>query len=107
MIITGGFNVYSAEVESGIMTLPGVRECAVIGIPDDRWGEAIKAIVVLQAGEMLSEEEVIEHCKTKLGRMKSPKSIEFWTEIPKTPAGKLDRKAIRKSFWEGAERQVH
>jgi len=107
MIITGGFNVYSAEVESGIMALPQVRECAVIGVPDERWGEAVKAIVVTQSGVTLSQLEVIEHCKNKLGSVKSPKSVEFWTEIPKTPAGKLDRKAIRKSFWKDAERQVH
>jgi fatty-acyl-CoA synthase len=107
MIITGGFNVFSAEVELGIMTLPGVRECAVISVPDDHWGEAVKAIVVPQVGATLSQQEVIEHCKAKLGSVKSPKSVEFWTEIPKTPAGKLDRKAIRKSFWENAERQVH
>jgi acyl-CoA synthetase (AMP-forming)/AMP-acid ligase II len=107
MIVTGGFNVYSAEVESGIMALPQVRECAVIGVPDERWGEAVKAIVVTQSGVTLSQLEVIEHCKNKLGSVKSPKSVEFWTEIPKTPAGKLDRKAIRKSFWKDAERQVH
>jgi len=107
MIITGGFNVYSAEVESGIMALREVKECAVIGVPDDRWGESVKAIVVRQAGATLSQQQVIEHCKAKLGSVKAPKSVEFWIEIPKTPAGKLDRKVIRKAFWEGAERQVH
>jgi acyl-CoA synthetase (AMP-forming)/AMP-acid ligase II len=107
MIITGGFNVFSAEVESGILALPQVQECAVIGVPDDHWGEAVKAIVVLRAGETLTEEAVINHCKEKLGGVKSPKSVEFRTEIAKTPAGKLDRKTLRKPFWAGAVREVH
>lgn len=107
MIITGGFNVYCAEVEAAIMALPQVHECAVIGVPDDTWGEAVKAIIVSGAGETLREEAVIAHCKAKLGGVKSPKSIEFWLEIPKTPAGKIDRKAIRQPYWAQAERQVH
>ena len=64
----------------------------MIGVPDDKWGEAVKAIVVVKDGESLTESEVIAHCKAKLGGVKSPKSVEFVTEIPKTPAGKLDRK---------------
>jgi acyl-CoA synthetase (AMP-forming)/AMP-acid ligase II len=107
MIITGGFNVYCAEVEAGIMALPQVHECAVIGIPHGTWGEAVKAIVVLRNGETLSEEAVLAHCKSKLGGVKAPKSVEFWKEIPKTAAGKIDRKTMRKPYWEGAERQVH
>ena len=107
MIITGGFNVYCAEVEAGVMELSQVRECAVIGVPDEKWGEAVKAIVVLREGASLTEEAVITHCKARLGSVKSPKSVEFWSEIPKTPAAKTDKKAIRKSFWVGADRSVH
>jgi fatty-acyl-CoA synthase len=107
MIISGGFNVYCTEVEAGIMALPQVRECAVIGVPDEKWGEAVKAIVVCGPGELLTESDVIVHCKEKLGSVKSPKSVEFWPEIPKTPAGKLDRKAMRKPYWTGAQREVH
>jgi len=107
MIITGGFNVYCAEVEAGIMALPQVQECAVVGVPHDHWGEAVKAIIVLKDGESLTEEAVIAHCKTKLGGMKSPKSVEFWPEIPKTAAGKTDRRTIRAPYWAGTERQVH
>jgi fatty-acyl-CoA synthase len=107
MIVSGGFNVYCAEVESGIMALPQVQECAVIGVPDDKWGEAVKAIIVCRTGESLNETEVITHCKAKLGSVKSPKSVEFWAEIPKTPAGKLDRKTMRKPYWVGVERDVH
>ena len=67
MIITGGFNVYCAEVEAGIMALPQVHECAIIGVPDDTWGEAVKAIIVSKDKECLSEEETVAHCKAKLG----------------------------------------
>lgn len=107
MIITGGFNVYCAEVEAAIMALSQVHECAVIGVPHGTWGEAVKAVVVLREGERLSEDAVLSHCKQKLGGVKAPKSVEFWPEIPKTAAGKTDRKAIRKPYWEGVERQVH
>jgi fatty-acyl-CoA synthase len=107
MIISGGFNVYCAEVEASIMALPQVQECAVIGVPDDKWGEAVKALVVLKHGESLTENDVIAHCKVKLGGMKSPKSVEFLPEIPKTPAGKFDRKAMRKQFWATVDREVH
>ncbi len=107
MIITGGFNVYSAEVEAGIMALPQVQECAVIGVPDDTWGEAVKAIIVLREGESLTEDAVLAHCKLKLGGVKSPKSVEIWAEIPKTAAGKTDRKTLRTPYWARAERGVH
>jgi fatty-acyl-CoA synthase len=107
MIISGGFNVYCAEVEACIMELSQVRDCAVIGVPDEKWGEAVKAIVVLRDSELLQEEAIIAHCKTRLGGVKSPKSVEFWSELPKTPAAKTDKKAIRKPFWAGAERAVH
>jgi acyl-CoA synthetase (AMP-forming)/AMP-acid ligase II len=107
MIISGGFNVYCAEVEAAIMALPEVCECAVIGIPHDTWGEAVKAFVVLRPDAHLSDSELISHCKQKLGGVKAPKFVEFSKEIPKTPAGKIDRKKIRRPYWEQAERQVH
>lgn len=107
MIISGGFNVFSGEVEAAIMAIPQVFECAVIGVPHETWGEAVKALVVVREGESLSEEEVIAHCKKKLGGVKAPKSVEFREEIPKTPAGKIDRKNLRAPYWKGAERAVH
>jgi acyl-CoA synthetase (AMP-forming)/AMP-acid ligase II len=107
MIITGGFNVYCAEVEAGIMALPEVQECAVVGIPHDKWGEAVKAVVVLREGASLSDDEVIRHCKVRLGGVKAPKSVEFRTEIPKTAAGKTDKKELRRPFWSGKDRAVH
>jgi len=107
MIITGGFNVFSAEVEASIMSLPEVFECAVIGVPDEKWGEAVKAIVALRGGHSLREETVLAHCKAKLGGVKSPKTVEFVAEIPKTPAGKIDRKLLRAPYWAGMGRAVH
>jgi fatty-acyl-CoA synthase len=107
MIISGGFNVYSGEVESAIMAMPQVYECAVIGVPHETWGEAVKALVLVRDGAKLTEEDVIAHCKRKLGGVKAPKSVEFRAEIPKTAAGKVDRKTLRAPFWRGAERAVH
>lgn len=107
MIISGGFNVFSAEVEAGIMALPEVHECAVIGVPDDTWGEAVKAIVVIKEGSTLDERVLIEYCKMKLGGVKAPKSVEFRAEIPKTPAGKIDRKSLRAPYWSERDRAVH
>ena len=107
MIISGGFNVYSAEVEAAIMALPQVHECAVIGVPHAKWGEAVKALVVLRAGQSLTSRNVLEHCKAKLGGVKSPKTVEFVPEIAKTPAGKIDRKQLRKPYWSATDRAVH
>lgn len=107
MIISGGFNVYCAEVEAAVMELSQVRECAVIGVPDEKWGEAVKAIVVVRDGEAVTEEHVIAHCKARLGGVKAPKSVEFRVEIPKTAAAKTDKKALRKPYWSDAERSVN
>jgi len=107
MIITGGFNVYSVEVEAAVLAMTEIRECAVIGVPDDKWGEAVKAIIVLKDGESLDEVTVIAHCKDKLGSVKAPKSVEFRSDIPKTPTGKTDKKAIRSPYWADLERGVN
>jgi fatty-acyl-CoA synthase len=107
MIITGGFNVFCAEVESAVMELSAVRECAVIGVPDEKWGEAVKALVVLRDEERLSEADIVAHCKARLGGIKAPKSVKFRSEIPKTYAGKVDKRALRSPYWEGKERAVH
>ena len=107
MIITGGFNVYCAEVEACVMELAQVKDCAVIGVPDEKWGEAVKAIAILREDASLSQESIIAHCKARLGSVKSPKSVEFWDDIPKTPAAKTDKKTIRKAFWTGVDRAVH
>jgi acyl-CoA synthetase (AMP-forming)/AMP-acid ligase II len=107
MIVTGGFNVFSAEVEAAVMALPGVRECAVIGVPDDKWGEAVKAVVALSPGASLAADAVIAHAKAKLGGVKAPKSVDFVDAIPRTPAGKPDKKQLRDRYWQGQERAVH
>ncbi len=107
MIVTGGFNVFSAEVEAAIMELPKVMECAVIGVPHDKWGEAIKAIVVRASNETIGEDDIIAYCKARLGGVKAPKSVEFWDEIPKTASNKLDKKLIRARYWADTDRNVH
>jgi acyl-CoA synthetase (AMP-forming)/AMP-acid ligase II len=107
MIVTGGFNVFSAEVEAAVMELPGVRECAVIGVPDEKWGEAVTAIIALQPGAALTEAEVIAHCKARIGSVKTPKAVHFWSEVPRTGAGKFDKKAMRARFWQGTNRNVN
>ena len=107
MIITGGFNVFATEVEAPILALPGVLECAVIGIPDERWGESIKAVVVLNEGVVLEPEQIIAEVRSKLGGVKVPKSVDIWPSIPKTAVGKTDKKAIRAEFWSDSDRLVN
>ena len=107
MIITGGFNVFSVEVEAAVMELIQICECAVVGVPDDKWGEAVKAIVVLRDGESLTEGAVINHCRQRLGGVKTPKSVEFRRELPKTAVGKVDKSALRRPYWAGIDRSVH
>ena len=107
MMITGGFNVYSGEVEACLMSITGVYECAVVGVPHEIWGEAVKAFVVLREGYSLTEAGVLAYCKRKLGGVKAPKSVEFRDEIPKTPAGKIDRRNLRAPYWAGVDRGVH
>jgi len=98
MIITGGENVYSAEVETVIMNLAGVQQCALIGIADEKWGERVHAEVILKPEVRLSEAEVIAHCKSFLAGYKTPKSVAFVEAIPLTAVGKVDKVAIRKKF---------
>jgi acyl-CoA synthetase (AMP-forming)/AMP-acid ligase II len=107
MIITGGFNVFCGEVESCLLELPQIRDCAVIGVPDEKWGEAVKAIVVLRDGQQVTSDAIVAHCKARLGGVKAPKSVDFAAEIPKTPAAKTDKKALRKPYWAGVERSVN
>jgi acyl-CoA synthetase (AMP-forming)/AMP-acid ligase II len=107
MIISGGMNVYSVEVENVLMEHPAVREACVIGTPDDKWGEAVGAFVVLREGAALRADELMAHCSRKLAAYSRPKTIELVSEIPKTPYGKMDKKAIRQQYWTGQERQVH
>ncbi len=107
MIVTGGFNVFPREIEDVISAHPAVAHVAVIGLPDDRWGEAVKAVVVVRPGESVAAEELIEAVKAAKGSVQAPKSVDFADEIPLSPLGKTDKKALRARYWEGADRQVH
>ncbi|MEU9636840.1 long-chain fatty acid--CoA ligase [Streptomyces tendae] len=107
MIISGGFNIYAVEVESVLHQHPGVFEAAVVGVPDEQWGEAVKAVVVPRAGVTLDAEELIAFCASRLARMKKPRSVDVVTALPHNPNGKIDRRAIRDTYWSGAERRVH
>jgi acyl-CoA synthetase (AMP-forming)/AMP-acid ligase II len=107
MILTGGENVYSTEVEHVLYRHPAVLEAAVIGVPDEKWGEAVKAIVVLKGGEGATEREIIDFCREHLARYKSPKSIDFVDSIPRTGSEKIHKKRIRDGYWEGYDKKVH
>jgi acyl-CoA synthetase (AMP-forming)/AMP-acid ligase II len=107
MIVTGGENVYSGEVEAVIYAHPAVREVAVFGIPDPSWGEIVKACVVLKPGNMLTKDELIEYCRRSLANYKIPRSIQFSeTELPKSGSGKILKRALRDSDWVLQERAV-
>jgi acyl-CoA synthetase (AMP-forming)/AMP-acid ligase II len=107
MIITGGFNVYSAEVEGVINSHAAVQDCAVVGIPDAKWGEAVKAVVELNPGMQVSAEEVMDLCKNKLGSVKAPKSVDFVAKLPRSPVGKVQKRELREKYWQGRARQVN
>lgn len=106
MIITGGFNVYSTEVEAALHTHPAMGECAVIGVPHEKWGEAIKAVVELKAEHEATEDELINHCKALIGSVKAPKSIDFVDRIPRSAVGKVLKRSLRDAYWAGQDRQV-
>ena len=107
VIITGGENVSSIEVEDVLFSHPAVAEVAVIGVPSEKWGETIKALVVLAEGESATEEELIRWCKEKAAGYKAPTSVEFRDELARTATGKLQKFKLRKPYWEGRERQVN
>jgi long-chain acyl-CoA synthetase len=108
MIVTGGENVYSAEVENCIAQHPAVAQCAVIGIPHARWGEAVHAVVMRKSGAAVSETEIIEFCRTRIAHYKRPLSVAIQDNpLPLSGAGKILKRELRKPFWEGADRQVH
>jgi acyl-CoA synthetase (AMP-forming)/AMP-acid ligase II len=107
VIITGGENVSSIEVEDVIFSLDGVAEVAVIGVPDDQWGEMVIALVVADEDSRLSEEQVIAHCRTALAGYKCPKRVELRRTLPRTATGKLQKFRLRAPYWEGRDRQVN
>jgi len=107
MILTGGENVYSTEVENVLYMHPAILECAVVGVPDEKWGEAVKGIVVLKQGQTATEQEIIRFCKEKIAHYKAPKSIDFIDALPRTGSGKIQKKGLRDQYWEGYEKKVH
>ncbi len=106
MIVSGGENVYPAEVENALMTHPDVADVAVIGVPDERWGEAVKAIVVPTAGREPTEPDLIAHARERLAGFKLPKSVDFAEVLPRNPSGKLLKRELREPYWEGIDRRV-
>ncbi|WP_348726748.1 long-chain-fatty-acid--CoA ligase [uncultured Mycolicibacterium sp.] len=106
MIVSGGENVYPAEVENVLMTQPGVADAAVIGVPDERWGEAVKAVIVASPGTELSAEDVIAYARTRLGGFKLPKSVDFVAALPRNPSGKLLKRELREPYWAGTDRRI-
>ncbi len=107
VIITGGENVSSIEVEDVIFSHPDVAEVAVIGVPSDKWGETIKALVVRTEGSELTEQELIDHCKSRVARYKAPSSVEFREVLARTATGKLQKFKLRQEYWEGRDRHVN
>ncbi len=106
MIISGGFNVFPSEVEQVLWSHPAVQDCAVIGVPDEKWGEAVKAVVELKPGAKVTPDELIALARKKLGGVKAPKSVDFMTTLPRSPVGKVLKKDLRATYWAGHERKI-
>ncbi len=106
MIISGGLNIYPREIEDVLFAHPAVLEAAVIGVPDEQWGESVRALVALKPGADCTESELIEHCKAYLASYKKPKSIEFVESLPRNPSGKVLKRALREKYWKDKGRSV-
>jgi acyl-CoA synthetase (AMP-forming)/AMP-acid ligase II len=107
MIISGGENIYPAEVENVLMQHPALADGAVIGVPDDTWGEAVKACVVLKPGARASSGEIIEFMRSRIAHYKCPKTVDFLEAIPRNPTGKILKRVLREPYWRGQERRIH
>jgi fatty-acyl-CoA synthase len=104
VIISGGENISSPDIEAALYEHPAVMECAVIGVPHEKWGETPKALVVLRAGQSATERELIEFCRESLAHFKCPTSIEFLDELPRTATGKLQKYRLREKYWQQGRR---
>jgi acyl-CoA synthetase (AMP-forming)/AMP-acid ligase II len=107
MIVSGGENIYPAEVENAIFGHPAVADVAVIGVPDAKWGEAVKACVVKKPGAEVTEAEIVGYARERIAGYKLPKSVDFIDALPRNPTGKILRRELRKPYWEGRDRQVN
>jgi acyl-CoA synthetase (AMP-forming)/AMP-acid ligase II len=106
MIISGGFNIYPSEIERVLLSHPAVQDCAVVGVPDAQWGEAVKAVVELKPDATVEATTLEQLCRAALAGYKVPKSFEFWPEIPRSPVGKVLKRAVRERFWRGQSRLI-
>ncbi len=107
MIVSGGENIYPAEVESVVFSHPAVADVAVIGVPDDVWGEAVKAVVVSKPGAQVTGDEIIAFARERIAHYKAPRSVDFVAALPRNPSGKILKRQLRAPYWEGRERQVN
>src|SRR6478672_11845036 len=103
MIVTGAENVYPIEVESALAEHPDVSDVAVIGVPDPRWGETVKAVVVRRPGALLTEEELLAWSRDRIAGFKRPRSVDFVDELPRNPSGKLLKRVLRAPYWSAAD----
>ncbi|MCW2791428.1 MAG: long-chain-fatty-acid--CoA ligase, partial [Nocardioides sp.] len=106
MIISGGENIYSPEIERVLAEHPAVMEVAIIGVPDDTWGETVKAVVALKPGASATEDELIAHCREHLAHFKCPRSVDIVEALPRNPTGKILKRELRRPYWEGRDRTV-
>jgi acyl-CoA synthetase (AMP-forming)/AMP-acid ligase II len=106
MIISGGVNIYPAEVEAVLVAHPSVADAAVVGVPDDEWGESVKAVVQLREGAITSADELIAFCAERLAGYKKPRSVDFVAQLPRDAAGKLLKRTIREPYWAAAGRSI-
>lgn len=107
MIVSGGENIYPAEIESALFGHPAIADVAVIGVPDEKWGEAVKAVIVLKEGQGLEEQELIAYARERIAGYKVPRSVDFAEVLPRNPSGKILKRELRDPYWEGMERQVN
>ncbi len=107
MLVSGGFNIYPSEIESVLAQHPAIYEVCVVGVPDDHWGETVKAVVVLREGAKVDGGEIMDFCRGRLADFKRPRSVDFVPQLPKNGNGKLSRKDVREHYWRGRERRVN
>jgi acyl-CoA synthetase (AMP-forming)/AMP-acid ligase II len=106
MIVSGGENVYPAEVENALFEHPAVADAAAIGVPHVKWGETIKAVIVLKLGQTATEQEIIDFARERIAKFKSPTSVDFVDALPRNPSGKVLKRQLREPYWQGHDRRV-